>query len=408
MRGLARRLQQEEGNVLVIAVTMMGLMLMLGSTALSTVDTQTDVVKRERQHESTFNLAEGVLHAQTYVLARLGTGSPANPFPEVCDETSADPLCPDGADLAQSFDPAVQSDYDGATTWSTQVRDNPDGDFYSEAGFDGAESYDANDDQQLWVRSDATVRGRLRTIVALIRVEFKSIAFPRYALAGGWFETSNNGRKTIVDSTGSLGVAVRCSLEPPSTGCLDYNPDKGQLEPAGHYELDHPYTSTGVLADELEDLEGFARSNNTYYATCPANPSGKVVVVESGDCEYNNSAPPASGQAKCCNSAADPGVFIVKCGSVSLSGNIEFFGIVYVPNKASSDPAAPWCSSGVVVETQGTSLISGGVIIDGPGGMLAGSSGMNIVFNPWAFESVQVAGTAGVVQNTWREIPDDN
>ena len=40
--------------------------------------------------------------------------------------------------------------------------------------------------------------------------------------------------------------------------------------------------------------------------------------------------------------------------------------------------------------------------------MLAGSSGMNIQFNPWAFESVNVAGTAGVVQNTWREIPDDN
>ena len=408
MRRLVRRLRREDGNVLVVAVTMMGLMLMLGSTALSTVDTQIDVVKRERQHESTFNLAEGVLHAQTYVLARLGTGSPANPFPVVCDQTSVDSLCPDDADLAQSFDPAVQSDYDANTTWSTQVRDNPDGDFYSVGGFDGAESYDANDVMQLWVRADATVRGRLRTIVALIRVEFKSIAFPQYALAGGWFATSNNGRKTIVDSTDSLGVAVRCSFEPPSTGCLDYDPGKGQLEPPGHYELDHPETSTGVLTDELQDLEGFARANNTHYATCPTNPNGKVVVVESGNCAYNNSAPAAPGKSKCCNSVADPGVYIMKCGSVSFSGNIEFFGIVYVPNKASSDPGAPWCSSNVVVTTQGTSLISGGVIIDGPGGMLAGSSGMNIQFNPWAFESVNVAGTAGVVQNTWREIPDDN
>ena len=33
---------------------------------------------------------------------------------------------------------------------------------------------------------------------------------------------------------------------------------------------------------------------------------------------------------------------------------------------------------------------------------------MNVKFNPWAFDNVQVAGTAGVVQNTWREIPDDN
>jgi hypothetical protein len=408
MRTLMRRLRREDGNVLVIAVTMMGLMLMLGTTALSTVDTQTDVVKRERQHESAFNLAEGVLHAQTYVLARLGTGSPANPFPEVCDQTSVEPLCPADADLAKSFDVAVQNDYDADTTWSTRVRDNPDGDFYSESGFDGAEGYDANDDQQLWVRADATVRGRLRTIVALIRVEFKSIAFPQYALAGGWFTTSNNGRKTIIDSTGSLGVTVRCSLAPPSSGCLDYEPDKGQLEPADHYQLDYPDASTGVLTDELEDLVSFAQANDTYYATCPANPNGQVVVVESGSCSYNNSSPAAPGQSKCCNSPTDPGVYIVKCGSVSFSGNIEFHGIVYVPNKASSEPGAPWCSSDVVVATQGTSLITGGVVIDGPGGMRAGSSGMNIQFDPWAFEAVNVAGTAGVVQNTWREIPDDN
>jgi hypothetical protein len=402
------RLASEEGNILVIAVMMMTLMLALGSTALSTVDTQTDVAKKERQHESTFNLAEGILHAQTYVLARLGTGSATNTFPDQCTEASTDALCPDDEDLALSFDPAVQSDYDATTAWSTWVRDNPDGDFYNSVVVDAAEHYDANDDRELWVRAEAVVRGRTRTIVALIRVEFKSLAFPQYALAGGWFATSNNGRKTIVDSTGSLGVAVRCSLAPPSSGCLGYDPAKGQLEPAGHYELDYPDTSTGVLADELEDLEDFAQANGTYHATCPADPNGQVVVVESGSCSYNNSSPAAPGQSKCCNSAADPGVYIMKCGSVSFSGNVEFHGIVYVPNKASSEPGAPWCSSDVVVTTQGTSLISGGVVIDGPGGMLAGSSGMNIQFDPWAFESVSVAGTAGVVQNTWREIPDDN
>ena len=406
--GRLERLRSEDGNVLVIAVTMMTMMLVLGSTTLSTVDTQTDVAKRERQHESTFNLAEGVLHAQTYVLARLGTGSPTNPFPELCDQESADALCPEDADLEQSFDPAVQNDYDADTTWRTQVRDNPDGDFYSEASFESAASHDANDDQQLWVRAQATVRDRTRTIVALIRVEFKSIAFPQYAMAGGWFETSNNGRKTIIDSTGSLGMTVRCSLPPPSDGCLDYDPNKGQLEPDGHYQLEYPLDATGVLTDELADLEGFARANNTYYASCPADPNGQVVVVESGACSYTNSTPAAPGESKCCNSSADPGLYVMKCGSVSFSGNIEFSGIVYVPNKAVSGPEEPWCSSDVVVTTQGTSLISGGVIVDGPGGVRAGSSGMNIQFDPWAFESVQVAGTAGVVQNTWREIPDDD
>lgn len=407
MLKLTGRLRSEDGNVLVIAVMMMTLMLVLGSTALSTVDTQTDVAKKERQHESTFNLTEGVLHAQTYVLARLGTGSAGNAFPDFCTDASTEALCPDDADLALSFDPAVQNDYDSATTWSAQVRDNPDGDFYSQAAVDAAPHYDANDDRQLWVKAEATVRGRTRTIVALIKVEFRSINFPRYALAGGWFETSNNGRKVIVDSSDSLGVAVRCSDAPPSEGCLDYDPDKGQLEPPGHYELDHPTTSTGVLADELEDLEDFAQANGTYYTTCPSDPNGLVVLVESGACAYNNSSPAAPGESKCCNSPSDPGVYIMKCGSVSFSGNIEYHGIVYVPNKTSPD-STTWCSSDVVVETQGTSLITGGVIIDGPGGMLAGSSGMNIQFDPWAFDNVKVAGTAGVVQNTWREIPDDN
>ncbi|MEX1141694.1 MAG: hypothetical protein WD993_02270 [Thermoleophilaceae bacterium] len=407
MLTLARRLRSEDGNVLVIAVMMMTLMLVLGSTALSTVDTQTDVTKRERQHESSFNLAEGILHAQTFVLARLGTGSSANEFPDQCTELSTESLCPEDAQLDLSYDDAVQGDYDASTTWRTSVRDNPDEDFYSQAAVDAAAHYDANDDKQLWVKAEAAVRGRTRTIVALIKVEFRSVSFPRYALAGGWFETSNNGRKVIVDSTGSLGVAVRCSEAPPSESCLDYDPSKGQLEPAGSYELDYPTTSTGVLADELQSLEDFAKANGTYYTSCPTDPNGLVVVVESGACSYNNSSPAAPGQSKCCNSAAEPGVYIMKCGSVSFSGNIEYHGIVYVPNKASSD-STTWCSSGVVVETQGTSLITGGVIIDGPGGMLAGSSGMNIQFDPWAFDKVKVAGTAGVVQNTWREIPDDN
>lgn len=407
-----RAMRSEDGNVLVIAVMMMTLMLVLGSTALSTVDTQTDVAKRERQHESTFNLAEGVLHAQTYVLARLGTGSDTNPFPDSCTDTSDEDLCPDDADLELSFDPAVQNDYDANTTWSTTVRDNPDGDFYSESTVEAAAHYDANDDRQLWVRAEGTVRGRVRTIVALIKVEFRSIDFPRYALAGGWFETSNNGRKVIVDSTDSLGVAVRCSdpgdgSDPPWPGCLEYDEDKGQLEPPGHYETDYPDSSTGVSSDDLQDLEDFAKANGTYYTSCPDDPNGLVVVVESGNCAYNNSTPAAPGESKCCNSPADPGVFIMKCGSVSFSGNIEYHGIVYVPNKTSPD-STTWCSSDIVVETQGTSLITGGVIIDGPGGMHAGSSAMNIQFDPWAFDDVEVAGTAGVVQNTWREIPDDN
>jgi len=400
---MPRRLRAEDGNVLVIAMTMVSLMLVLGASALSTVNTQTDVTKRERQAESSFNLVEGVLNAQTFVLGRIGTGNAAAPFPEECTNTSNVTLCPNPAQLGRSYASSTQNDYSATTTWKTRVRDNPNGTFYTQATVDAAPRYDANGDRALWVTAEATVRNRTRTLVALIRVEDRTISFPRYAIAGGWFQTSNNGRKVIVDATGSLGVGVRCSQGPPSSGCLDYQPSKGQLEPSGLYQLDYP-AATGVSADDLKVLEDYAIASGTYYATCPSNPNGAVVFVASGNCSYNNSAPAAPGASKCCNTAADPGMIIVKCGTISFGGNIEYYGLVYVPNVNTS---GGWCSSGVVVTTQGTSLIKGGVIVDGPGGISSGSSGLNIEFNANAFDNVSTAGTAGVVQNTWREIPDD-
>lgn len=410
MRG---RLRDERGNVLVIATMMVTLMLVVGASALSTVDTQTDVTKRERQHESSFNLAEGVLNAQTFVLGRLGTGSQTSTFPESCTNLSAATLCPTPAQLARNYDAATQNDFDADTTWLTRVRDNPSGTFYSPTAVAGAARYDANQDDRLWVTASATVRDRTRTLVALIRVEKQPIAFPQYAIIGGWFATSNNGRKDIVQATGSFGVAVRCSpptptATPPVAGCLDYKADKGQLVPAGAYEFDYPDTPA-VDSEQLQALEDTARARGTYYTSCPADPNGEIVVVEAGNCSYNNSAPSAAGMSKCCNAPADPGLLIVKCGSVSFGGNIVFYGLVYIPNK--STPDGGWCSSGAVVTTQGNAVLNGGAVIDGPGGLVAGSSGNqqgnNVIFNPAAFNDINTAGTAGVVQNTWREIPDD-
>lgn len=410
LRLLDRVRSEQDGNILVIAITMVSLMLLMGSSALSIVDTQTDVAKEERQHESSFNLAEGVLNAQAFVLARRGTGDAgASEFPESCVHGTTHPLCPNEEQLARSYSPAVQNDYDDNTGWTTRVRDNPNGTYYSAAEVDAAARYDLNDDRQLWVSAEATVRGRSREIVALIRVEDRPVTFPSYALLGGAFETSNNGRKTIVDASDptSLGIAVRCLGEPDkNSDCLGYDPNKDQLDPPEAYTTGVPDVPA-ISSDDLQALEEYAKGNGTYYTSCPGpNPNGAVVIVESGDCSFNNSSPAAPGASKCCNSPTKPGLLIVKCGTVSLGGNIEFYGIVYVPNKQSPTDVDD-CSSGNVVTTAGTALISGGVIIDGDGRMFAGSSGSNIVFNPLAFQNVRAAGTAGIVQNTWREVPDD-
>ena len=415
---MIRRLRQEEdGNVLVIAVTMVVLMLGLGTAALSVVDTQTDVSKRDRQHESTFNLAEGALNAQAFVLGRLGTGGAASGgFPVECTNVSTEQLCPIPAQVSRSYAAATQNDYNAATTWRTRVRDNPVNPantsvtYYDPVAVAAAPRYDANGDNQLWVSAQATVRGRTRELVALIRVEVTPVTFPSYAILSGGFTTSNNGRKVIVDATdpSSLGVAVCCvdaTAPKTSSTCLGYDPGKGQLDPADGYEMGYP-DKPSISDDDLQALIDYAKGNGTYYTTCPTNPNGAVVVIESGSCSYNNSSPAAVGSSKCCNSLVDPGLLIMRCGSISLGGNIEFYGLIYVPNKATADGS--YCSSSNVVTTQGTSLIRGGVIIDGPGKMYAGSSGSNVIFDPLAFQGINAAGTAGVVQNTWREVPDNN
>ncbi len=391
---LIRTVQREEGNVLVIAVMMLMLMLAIGLSTLATVDTQTDVSKKERERESTFNLTEAVLNAQTFVLGRLGTGNLATPFPPQCPVTPASQLCPDPQKIANSYDAGSQPDFDPAkTAWTTIVRDNAGGTFYDPAIEPTAARYDQNGDRQMWVKSTAVVRGKTRSIVALIKVEDRPIVFPQYALSAGSFSTTNKGNKTIVDASGSLGVGVRCTQPPPSTGCLDYSPTKGQL--VGGYTLGYSI-DTAISADDLQGLEDYARASGTYYDSCPSNPNGAVVYIKSGNCEFNNSAPAAPGQSKCCNSAEKPGLLIVANGTLKLLGSITYHGLIYMPNQQNS--------AGTVVTTGGTALISGGVTIDGPGGLAAGSSGLNLKFNPRAFEQPHTIGTAGVVQNTWREI----
>ncbi len=57
-----------------------------------------------------------------------------------------------------------------------------------------------------------------------------------------------------------------------------------------------------------------------------------------------------------------------------------------------------------MIETSGTAAIHGGALVDGAGGVYAGSSGDNIVYYGFSFDDIKAVGTAGVVQNTWREI----
>ena len=79
-------------------------------------------------------------------------------------------------------------------------------------------------------------------------------------------------------------------------------------------------------------------------------------------------ARPRRRAAKCCNTLANPGLYIVERGTVDFGGNIEFWGVVYNANLDNSNLAT-------MVETSGTAAIHGGALVDGAGGVYAGSSG---------------------------------
>ena len=419
---MRNRLNKERGNVVVTAMLLISMMMGLGLAVASQVDTQTAQSRKERERESSFNLAEASLSAQTFILGRLGTGTAANPYPTTgCVRGSTLDFCPDEDQLMRSYDGNGQVDFNDETTWTTHVLDDamPDGtpvrfwkdEYLNVPGWPRYDKYGgisqttgaAVPNRHVWVRSEAEVRGHKRSIVAWVKIEDRVISFPNYAVLAGWVDGKNSGGhggRPLVNSTGSLGVAVRCTqpFPPQSADCIDLNPVKGpQIQPPTAVTIG--YSSPAAIgADELAALEDMARANGTLYDGCPANPNGDVVYVKNaGECRYLNSAPAAPGATKCCNTAANPGLYIVERGTVDFGGNIEFYGVVYNANLDNS-------SSQYLVETSGTAAIKGGVLVDGPGGVYAGSSGDNIVYNAFAFEDIKAVGTAGVVQNTWREI----
>ena len=423
------RIGEERGWALVTAVVLMTLMMSLGLASFAYVDVQQREAGRERVRESSFNLTEGVLSTEAFIVARRWPEDATTAFPAYCTHATVDARCPTAATVAATF---AGGDYGAASSWSVTVRDNgPDlpetakvevdstarydarddddlddtdadddladlADDLDDTGTDAQPTWDRNGDDTVWIRAQATLDGRRRTLVARARVDELAERFPRHAVTAGSFATSNNGNKVIVDLLGTAAkpgpLAVRCAVR--GAGCLDYDQGKGQVSPDTPETILLGWNDGGrsISAAALERLTERARSLGTYYASCPANPSGTLVVVEQGDCSYDNSVP-----GPCCNTAAAPGIFIIKSGTFRLGGNLELHGLVYAANLQGS--------SGMVVETQGTSLVHGGIAIDGAGGLEAGSSGLNVEYDGRVFDNLRSYPSGAVVPGTWRELP---
>ena len=97
------------------------------------------------------------------------------------------------------------------------------------------------------------------------------------------------------------------------------------------------------------------------------------------------------------NSRLKPGYVVIARGAISrLSGNAEFYGILYHANLDNS--------SADLITLLGNVSVFGSIVIDGPGGLSAGSSKVNLVYDGNVAENLKAFGTVGIVQNTFREI----
>jgi len=410
-------LRGEDGSLLIVAILLMSVMLSIAVSSFAFVDGQQQRATEQRQRETALNLAEGVLYAQGFALARNWPGNLAdgNAMPTACSSSSSVVTpCPDPRTLAaaNSSSPAsanfTNADASQDVTWTTRIRDNggPLTDAFDVTQMNSTQTtgavpcpgpckWDANGDLKLWVQAQAIVRGRPRNLVALLkREEFAESFGANNAVTAGSFETTNSGNKAIIDVAGSQ-VVVRCPVGP---GCTDYDTTKGQVQPA---PVSIPETPRAMTSAQLERFKAAAQSANpsTYYTSCPTTYAGRVVFVDlpaaATTCTDSNSAT--------YNSAAKPGILIVARGKLSMKST--FYGLVYMVN----GPGDELDTSDTVLTVAANGQIIGGLAIDGlRGRLVAGQASGNLAtikFDPNAFNSLVSFGTAGLVQNTWRELP---
>jgi hypothetical protein len=436
-RGLARARQDQGGWALITAIILMAIMMTTGVALAAVVDNETKQSGLQRNRETAFNLAEAALNAQVFALAadwpgpgysgaastsRTGQfvggvwiGAQYGPCSEL--NTGATELrCPIPSQLRGLF-PTQDADPDAK--WTSQVIDNapPYDTYYSDAALTGAKGYDSNNDGKVWVRVSATIKKRTRTLVSLVRAERQAEDIIHAAVVAGSVSFGNNGtngNKQFVD-TGTTGyVEVRCVPDQMLGPCVGYPyPPLGTDTTKWENQVTtgispyrvHPGSTVPTITEEtLTRLKQDAASAGTYYNDCPptadklagtpttagaAATSFPVVVIDAHrDCLYNGSDTINAGMV----------ILLNNDSSLSLSGSITFNGLIYHANKQVSI-----LQRNPLVSLTGNAIVRGGVIIDGNGAMFMDGSAL-LKFDEAEFGQVQTTATAGIIQNTWREL----
>jgi len=411
-----RRALSEDGFALIGAIVLIVVLIGLGLALLEFTDVQQRSSTNEQSRESAYSLAEAALNAQIFQLSQSWptAATPAANRPEQCTETSSTSSndCPDPGSLATSAGYPAAGSCSGteawgsplSNRWSTYVRADGSGteSLFSSA-IDRTQPAYENGDRSLWVRAVGVSGCKAVTVISKVSEQLIPLTFPRSALSANGFTTSNSGKKVIVDTSGAY--AEPPSVRPPPSAqpgeinvrcqgltnseCKGYVP--GQVSP----DTTKTGGSSSTLSSlQLESMKSQAKVNGTYFKAgeCPASMaalSGAPTYVE-GECNLKFTGGTA-------NSSASPGFLVLVKGTLDLSGNATFYGIVYAVDAQEA--------SGEVVIVHGSATIQGAIDVDGKGRVGLGSSHTNLIYDPRGFGGIKAYTGAAPTPNTFRVLP---
>ncbi|HET9126382.1 MAG TPA: hypothetical protein VFN65_15995, partial [Solirubrobacteraceae bacterium] len=264
--------RDERGFVLITAMIVLAVFMMLTVAVVMVVDVQTNQTGRERSGEAAFTLAESALRAEAYQLQAAWPVSSALALPACTSATPQQTGC-EGMALTQELQATTPGPDYAHATWSAQVFDNTQP-TYSPALASSAPAWDANGDNTMWVRAQATANGQTRTVIEQVTRRLQTLALPENVVTAGGLNTQSNGTPTIIEASdpasGVTGpVAVRCGTAastPPQTNCVGWRP--GQLDPASAYQagyVDPTGTSSTLTPAQIQSLIQQAQSDGTLY-----------------------------------------------------------------------------------------------------------------------------------------------
>jgi hypothetical protein len=105
--------------------------------------------------------------------------------------------------------------------------------------------------------------------------------------------------------------------------------------------------------------------------------------------------------------AGGPAPCTTTAPALDLSGSVVVNALLYSANLQgwSNAPAAcPTSSSPPNINIRGNARVVGAIALDADGLLQINANANNVRYNDLVIEDAKVFGTAGIIQNTWREL----